>query len=61
MDSEEIRANDIREDDSIRDAATLALENYGAFEGPNSSQRLAVEGAATNRLTLFHLEQERQL
>ena len=52
MDSEEIRANDIREDDSIRDAARLALENYGAFEGLNSSQRLAVEGAATNRLTL---------
>jgi hypothetical protein len=38
--------------DSIRDASRLALEKYGALEGLNASQRLAVEGAATNRLTL---------
>ena len=38
--------------DSIRDQARLALNKYGSFEGLNASQRLAVEGAATNRLTL---------
>lgn len=38
--------------DSTRDASRLALEKYGALEGLNASQRLAVEGAATNRLTL---------
>mmetsp|Transcript_15166 Transcript_15166/g.23097 ORF Transcript_15166/g.23097 Transcript_15166/m.23097 type:complete len:903 (-) Transcript_15166:1473-4181(-) len=38
--------------DSIRDTSRLALEKYGALEGLNASQRLAVEGAATNRLTL---------
>ena len=38
--------------DSIRDASRLALEKYGALEGLNASQSLAVEGAATNRLTL---------
>ena len=38
--------------ESIRDQARLALEKYGSFEGLNASQRLAVEGAATNRLTL---------
>jgi hypothetical protein len=38
--------------DSIRDASRLALEKYGALEGLNASQRMAVEGAATNRLTL---------
>lgn len=43
----------IREDeDSIRDTIRLALDKYGAFDGLNASQRLAVEGAATNRLTL---------
>merc|ERR1719253_2318903 len=39
--------------DAIRAAARLALEKYGALEGLNSSQRFAVEGAATNRLTLI--------
>ena len=38
--------------DSTRQAARLALEKYGAFEGLNASQRLAVEGATTHRLTL---------
>jgi hypothetical protein len=38
--------------ESIRDTARLALNKYGSFEGLNASQRLAVEGAATNRLTL---------
>jgi hypothetical protein len=38
--------------DGIRDASRLALEKYGALEGLNGSQRLAVEGAVTNRLTL---------
>ena len=38
--------------DSIREGSRLALEKYGALEGMNASQRLAVEGAASNRLTL---------
>lgn len=38
--------------DTIRAASRLALEKYGALEGLNASQRLAVEGASTNRLTL---------
>jgi regulator of nonsense transcripts 1 len=38
--------------DSIRATSALALEKCGALEGLNESQRLAVEGAATNRLTL---------
>jgi len=38
--------------DAVRDAARLALEKYGAFENLNPSQQAAVEGAATNRLTL---------
>ena len=49
-------ASDEKEDgvdeDSIRDAAALALEKYGALEGLNASQRLAVQGASCNRLTL---------
>jgi hypothetical protein len=40
------------DEDGIRDASRLALEKYGAIEGLNASQRLAVEGAAANRLTL---------
>lgn len=48
----EITKQDQYDEDSIRDAARLALNKYGAFEGLNASQRLAVEGAATNRLTL---------
>lgn len=36
----------------IRTEALLALEKYGALEGLNASQRLAVQGAASNRLTL---------
>jgi hypothetical protein len=38
--------------DAFRMASRLALDKYGALEGLNASQRLAVEGAATNRLTL---------
>lgn len=41
---------DREEEDSIRDTIRLALDKYGAFEGLNASQRLAVD--ATNRLTL---------
>jgi len=40
------------DEDRLRGASRLALEKYGALEGLNESQRLAVEGAATNRLTL---------
>lgn len=36
----------------IRSEALLALEKYGVLEGLNASQRLAVQGAASNRLTL---------
>jgi hypothetical protein len=39
--------------ESIRDQAHLALSKYGSFDGLNASQRLAVEGAVTNRLTLI--------
>ncbi|KAG7371098.1 superfamily I DNA/RNA helicase [Nitzschia inconspicua] len=35
-----------------RTTSLLALEKYNALEGLNESQRLAVEGAVTNRLTL---------
>ena len=49
-------ASDEKEDgadeDGIRDASALALEKYGALEGLNASQRLAVQGASCNRLTL---------
>ena len=38
--------------DCLRDASRLALERHGALEGLNASQAMAVEGAATNRLTL---------
>lgn len=38
--------------DLIRTEALLALEKYGALEGLNASQCLAVQGAASNRLTL---------
>ena len=41
------------DEDAMRDAARLALVKYGALDGLNASQRLAVEGAATNRLTLI--------
>lgn len=40
------------DEDAIRDAAALTLEKYDSLEGLNASQRLAVQGAATNRLTL---------
>jgi len=40
------------DEDRLRGGSRLALEKYGALEGLNASQRLAVEGAATNRLTL---------
>jgi len=38
--------------DSIKGEAALALDKYRALEGLNGSQRLAVQGAASNRLTL---------
>ena len=38
--------------DSIIATSRLALEKYGALEGLNESQQLAVECATTNRLTL---------
>ncbi len=38
--------------EAFRSASRLALDKYGALEGLNASQRLAVEGAVTNRLTL---------
>ena len=45
-------ARDVSNQDSIREESRLALEKYGALEGLNASQRLAVQGAASNRLTL---------
>lgn len=39
--------------DEIRQSSNLALEKYKALDGLNPSQRLAVEGATTNRLTLI--------
>lgn len=44
--------NENMDQDSIRAASRLALEKYGALEGLNESQQLAVEGATSNRLTL---------
>ena len=38
--------------EALREASLLALEKYGALEGLNKSQRLAVQGATSNRLTL---------
>ena len=40
------------DEDAFRMTSKLALDKYGALEGLNASQRLAVEGAVTNRLTL---------
>jgi regulator of nonsense transcripts 1 len=40
------------DEDAVRMASALALDKYGALNGLNASQRLAVEGAVTNRLTL---------
>ena len=45
-------ARDGGNQDSILEESRLALEKYGALEGLNASQRLAVQGAASNRLTL---------
>lgn len=45
-------SDDSADQESARAASRLALEKFGALEGLNASQRLAVEGAATNRLTL---------
>jgi hypothetical protein len=42
----------VLDEDATRDASSLALETYGALEGLNASQQLAVQGASTNRLTL---------
>lgn len=38
--------------DALREESLLALDKYGALEGLNGSQSLAVKGAASNRLTL---------
>lgn len=38
--------------DILREESLLALEKYGALDGLNASQSLAVKGAASNRLTL---------
>ncbi|KAL9190449.1 hypothetical protein ACHAXT_007660 [Thalassiosira profunda] len=38
--------------DAFREESNLALEKYGTLEGLNDSQRLAVQGAVSNRLTL---------
>jgi regulator of nonsense transcripts 1 len=45
--------SDDMDQDAMRHASRLALEKYGALEGLNASQQLAVEGAVTNRLTLI--------
>jgi hypothetical protein len=45
-------ANDSYSQEVLRTESLLALEKYGALEGLNTSQRLAVQGAASNRLTL---------
>ena len=42
--------------DTLREESLLALEKYGALEGLNASQSLAVKGAASNRLTLVQGE-----
>lgn len=44
--------SDDADEDAFRMSSRLALDKYGALEGLNASQRLAVEGAVTNRLTL---------
>jgi len=46
------RGPDAGEQEALREASLLALEKYGALEGLNMSQRLAVQGATSNRLTL---------
>jgi len=43
------------DEDAVRSWARLALDKYGYLEGLNASQRLAVEGAITNRLTLVQV------
>jgi len=43
---------DSSEQEALRAESLLALEKYNALEGLNASQRLAVQGATTNRLTL---------
>ena len=48
----EEETDDPGEEDAFRMSSRLALEKFGALEGLNASQRLAVEGAVTNRLTL---------
>lgn len=42
----------VDDDDASRAASGIALEKHGLLEGLNASQRRAVEGAVTNRLTL---------
>jgi hypothetical protein len=39
--------------ESIRDKSKLLLDKYNALENLNNSQKLAIEGAVTNRLTLI--------
>jgi len=48
----EEESEDPADQEGARAASRLALEKFGALEGLNASQRLAVEGAVTNRLTL---------
>jgi hypothetical protein len=40
------------DDDAFRMASRLTLDKYGALDGLNVSQQMAVEGAVSNRLTL---------
>jgi hypothetical protein len=40
------------DEDSLRMTSRLALDKYGALDGLNGSQQMAVEGAVSNRLTL---------
>ena len=48
----EDESEDPGEADAFRMASRLALDKFAALEGLNASQRLAVEGAVSNRLTL---------
>ncbi|KAL7532812.1 hypothetical protein ACHAXR_004866 [Thalassiosira sp. AJA248-18] len=43
---------DNSDQEAIRQESLLALQKYGVLQGLNASQRLAVQGAVSNRLTL---------
>lgn len=45
-------AREERGQDTLREESRLHLEKYGALDGLNASQSLAVQGAVSNRLTL---------